>query len=276
MCKKMIKNNVIVKQEYVDLNIYDLSVHEGYQRNLDLPRANKMAKNFNPNLLDPLAVAKDKDGITYWVIDGQTRLAMAKILNKQGTFPNTISCRLIKDKTILDHARIFKDINSSSKNISAIDRHKADAFRGDPIAVDIDKILKDYDFIIGKDDGSKYTNNIKSIGAVRRIYQELSIDEFRRTFRLLRRTWDGKGKSLHSHIINGLAYFIKRVGPLFNDIDFINKMKFVKPEEIMKNANSMYTSTGGATSGKYYAIATLQHYNKNRTTKKIPDSLLFD
>ncbi len=75
-------------------------------------------------------------------------------------------------------------------------------------------------------------------------------------------------------MISGLAYLIKKVGELFEDNDFIKKMETIDPEEIIKLGRTL--SVGNTTHGRDYSLAILKFYNKGRTTKKIPESLLFD
>jgi len=262
----------IIKTVHVDLSLKELRVNKLYQRKLNKTKVNRFVRNYNHILVGSIVVCQDDYG-DYWVVDGQHRLAMAIILNEKGKFPNTISCRLIKNKTVHEQSDIFKLLNSSVSIISVSDRIWADICSEDPDTLEIVRVLTSFNFRLGKFEGTE-GDVIKANVAVIKIHKELNIDDFERLFRLLRKTWDGNDKSLHTHMLNGLSHLIKKTGLLFSDDDFVSKMRFVMPEEIMKVGSIL--ASGAHATGKHYAISLLQYYNKGRTTKRIPDGLLFD
>lgn len=256
---------------YTELNIFELKIHDGYQRTEEINKKhiNSMVKNFDPNRLDPLVIGQDPDGKGYWVIDGQHRLAMAKILNDQGKFTSTIWCRLIKNISFIEQARLFDELNKDRLRLSQTSSFKNKRFMGDPIAIEINRIVSKYNFTIGTGG-----NSVKSISTITKVYNYLRQDEFDRLFLLLRKTWNGDKQSLNHQIISGLGFLIKKVGKLFTDNDFIDKMETVEPQAIILLGRNL--STGNNNLGREHAIAILQFYNKKRSVKKIPESLLYE
>lgn len=214
-------SNKVLTNNTQNLPIQMLLVDEAYQRSLNTKRVDRIVRNFNPRQFGYLKVSH-RDG-RYYVIDGQHRLAAAKILGYTSLPCNV--CEGLNQQTEADDFRVQQD------NMSRI--HTRDQFRSaivanDAESVGIAKIAKSYGFTVqglGINAGS--ADCINSIGTLQRIvrgsadgYMVLDL-----TLYLVRLTWDKQNKATHGFVLSGTAAFVKRfVGKDFNYENFIKQL----------------------------------------------------
>jgi hypothetical protein len=113
----------------------ELLIDDGYQRTVNISRAKKMAKEWDWLLAGALTVAET--GGRYFVIDGQHRLAAAKMLDDIEEMPCIVHHGLSQAKS----ADVFLGINTQGQKPTMHQRFKALVIAKDPIALEMTKDL---------------------------------------------------------------------------------------------------------------------------------------
>ena len=208
-----------------------LLVDATYQRSLNKERVKRIVKDFNPRQFGYLKVSS-RDG-KYYVIDGQHRLAAAKILGYTSLPCNV--CEGLSQQTEADDFRVQQD---NMSRIHTRDQFKAAVTANDEESVKIAKIVAEYGYTLqGFGINVKSPDCISSIGTLRRIARG-SADGFKildLTLYLMRMTWDGQNKAAHGFVLGGTAAFVKRfVG---NDFCYENFVKQLSGELMTIIAN---------------------------------------
>ncbi|MBO5969934.1 MAG: ParB N-terminal domain-containing protein [Clostridia bacterium] len=115
---------------YKDLPLALLDVHPTIQRDLS-DHYLKIAENFDINKCDPLTVSWKENG-TFLIIDGQHRFRAA--LQKGIT---TLPCRVFKDLTAEEEAKMFYTQNENNKRLTPRDMLRAKLTVKEEVAVSL-------------------------------------------------------------------------------------------------------------------------------------------
>jgi uncharacterized ParB-like nuclease family protein len=256
----------------VQLKVSDLKIDSTYQRAECLKAAlvNSIVKNFNPHLLGVLIVSQR--GNDYYVIDGQHRLEALKHLGIE-----TVWCSSEIGMTRKTEAEEFINYNSRRYNLTQASMFKAQITSGDEEAIKINSMLSRYYFKI--DGKSKYrsqngSNTVNAVKVVKMQFAKMKEEEFDRLFALLRVAWNGDSVSLDGRIISGLGLMIRKCGPYFTNKEFVEKLGRKEATEILRVGHAFKGSSSD--SDKAYALAILQLYNAGKTTRRIPENLIYD
>jgi hypothetical protein len=215
MSQKILENNT----QY--LPTAELLIDSEYQRFLNKERVNRIVKNFIPRQFGYLKVSK-RSG-SYYVIDGQHRLAAAKILGY-----TSLPCNLLEDMTQESEADDFRIQQDNMSRIHTRDKFRAGIKANDSESVRIAEIVKQYEFTLqGFGIDAKSADCISSIGTLQRVVRS-SADGFQIldwTLYLVRMTWGGQNKSSHGFVISGTAAFVKRFcGAALNCENFVKQL----------------------------------------------------
>lgn len=114
-----------------------LFADHAYQRDLDGHRVQKMADELDPTLLGVIEVSDRGDG-TYAILDGQHRWAAAAEVR----YSRDLVCQVHRELTVEEEARVFYEIDRRRKQLSGWDRWKARVASGDPVALELDDIVR--------------------------------------------------------------------------------------------------------------------------------------
>jgi hypothetical protein len=198
-----------------------LLVDAMYQRSLNKDRVTRIVKSFNPRQFGYLKVSY-RDG-QYYVIDGQHRLAAAKILGY-----TTLPCNVCDGLTQQAEADDFRVQQDNMSRIHTRDQFRAAIAAEDDESVRIAKAVSEYGFKLpGTGVSAKSVDCINSIGTLQRIVRG-SADGLKildLTLRLVRMTWGGQNKSAHGFVLSGTAAFVKRfVNKDFNYENFTKQL----------------------------------------------------
>ena len=120
--------------------IGDLQIDESYQRSIDNESSKalirKIAVFWDWSLFQPLTVARRGDG-TLWVVDGQHRLAAARLRHDLYDLP----CIVTRYDSASDEAASFVAMNMQRRALSALDLFRAAVAAGDGSAREITEML---------------------------------------------------------------------------------------------------------------------------------------
>lgn len=131
--------------------VNNLNIDQSYQRSLSTVSVKKMAKDFKVDLLALPLVSVRRDG-SMWVIDGQHRVAAAKLASVP-----TIDARLVSGLTQEEEAQMFVDANINSKRLTGPNFFVASLRAGNPKIVQIARMYERYGYTIAiaKDTASR-------------------------------------------------------------------------------------------------------------------------
>lgn len=250
------------RTEYKKLNTKYLFVDELYQRYLDPARVNKIVREFNPNLVNPIKVSF-RDG-KYWVIDGHHTMAVLKARNNNNDLP--VDCKVFYGMTWLDEVNLFIEQNGISRAVNINDKLRAMMNSGDPEVTQMVKIAAKVGFVIDFK-GSKGDNKIVALSTLMRAYSALTPEEYLDFLTLLKKTWNGSSDSLCREILQGTFVFYKTYKGKFNPKTFVNRLGKVSPVAIIRDGK-----VSNAPGAAKYARQILGYYNYNARTR-LPDLL---
>lgn len=146
--------------------VHALRVDESYQRELNRQRAMKIAREFSFELAGRLIVSQREDN-SFYVVDGRHRLAAMQIKHLA-----LAPCVVYSGWTPKNEAQIFYIMNTTAKNPTPFERHKAALLIGEPIAVAIDQLVHGIGGeITERHPESGYPHRIAAVEMLRRIYR---------------------------------------------------------------------------------------------------------
>jgi hypothetical protein len=132
----------------------ELHLDDSYQRSTDngASRAliKKIAHGWDWRMCLPLVVSKRDDG-SLWVIDGQHRLAAARL---RGDIP-FMPCVVGIYGSVADEAAMFVAMNRARKPMNRLDDFHAAIASGDDEAIEIAKLITDAGFTVSRKTGSQ-------------------------------------------------------------------------------------------------------------------------
>lgn len=172
-----------------------LIVDGRYQRDVKEPFVERVAKEWDPALVNVLEVSKRSE-VEYAVFDGQQRLNAAI---RRGDIEE-LPCLIHTGLTPEEEASLFTRLQDNRVPMQPLDRFKARQFGRDPTAVDIVEIATKNGYQIGNGKGQ-----LSAIFKVEQVYRRGNLDE---TLQLLS-IWRDEQKALESSFIEGVSRFIE-------------------------------------------------------------------
>ncbi len=257
----------------VELHAKEFSVDLKVQRMLNEARADKMAENFQPHALGLLTASKRTDGHIY-VLDGSHRVSAARKAHYEGL----MACRLFENLTLAEEAALFLTLNSS-RAVQAIDRFKVRITQGEPVATNINNVLKAYGLHVD------WANNeslgvISAIGTLEKVYAGAGVREpgqypelVDKVIRTLHRAYGEKAdRSVYSRVmLEGLGIFIATFGTRIDYDRLVYVLQGTVPRQIGVQTRSMRDAKiEGSGMGRNAAGVIHRLYN-SRFRAKLPD-----
>jgi hypothetical protein len=128
--------------EFMMLSKHDLRVDHTYQRDERKKRALDYAANWSWVACGAVSVAlREVDGkVEFWVMDGQTRVGAALMRDDITQLP----CLCFDVDSVADEALGFYEINQHRGQPSSADKYKALLVAGDPVAVEVQRLIHNY------------------------------------------------------------------------------------------------------------------------------------
>lgn len=224
--------------KFVKLKPSDTTVDHRYQRELDAKRTERMAAQFNAELIGVPVISKRADG-SYVRIDGQHRLAAA-VSAGVGDVP--ILMEVFEGLTIQQEAELFIRLNGGRKAVVAIDKYKARIEAREPVALEIHGVLKKHGCRIATGRGRGI---IAAVQAIEYAYYKGNLD---RVVYVLSAWLDCDTAGFEGAFIRGVSLFLS----LYPDADLdllVKKLSTASPRQLltkMKNEARQSTPTEGS------------------------------
>lgn len=235
-----------------------------YQRMVDEREVNRLIRDWDDRLLEPLVVSY-RDG-RFNVIDGQHRVSAMRKMN--GGKDVMVRCKVYSGLTYEDEAALCWKLDKAKKRLSLSQATNALAESGlDAEVTEIKRLMNCEGFTWAL--GRKYSKNyeVAATRAVINAYRLLGSEGLLRLFRLLGDTWHGDVRSLTAPVISGMALFIKTYDAELNDRNFVKRLSAIAPEEITRRGRMDFSTSN---TSLRYARILLEKYNGSRGGKKLP------
>jgi len=198
------------KMEWVEID--QVRIHPGCQRAYKPTWANRIAANFDPDLVGkPVVWAEQgRNGKTrYVVLDGQHRFKAAEIVLGKS---QKLECEVVRDISLEEAARIFLGRNTS-KSVSAIDKFLVGvtAKRAENMAVN--DILRSVGIKVSVTPGPGHASAIARIMEIYNQDRSQGKDSLlKRTLLIAKTAWGDHSTSFNGDVMVGLASLLRRHG----------------------------------------------------------------
>ena len=242
-----------------------------YQRPLRQKWAQWIADHFDPDEFGVLVVAERGDG-TYWVLDGQQRLAALRLLGWSSD--QQVPCEIIAEPSLQREAELFAGRNRRV-NLRYLDLFMARVAAGEARAVAVAHIIESCGYRVSH---LERAGNLYAVQACERVYQGYrgltSGKEYpgalRATLETIRAAWGARPDGVRGPIIQGIGQLFIRDNASVEKANLASKLSTFEggPSAFVGQARGSRASHGGRLSD---AVAELvvETYNKGRRVSKL-------
>lgn len=230
------RNGKIGDFTIIEVPIELLNIDLSYQRTetFDVARANKIARNFHKNELDPIHISY-RDG-KFWIVDGQNRTYAFILLNRK-----YITGRM-------DYMSFTEEVKAfmhqhEDKKLSPFDLYKAGLAIGDPVDTALKDLTEKYGVEIAATRSRKGIAKLQSITTAKDIICVEGIEALEWVFQLIHDTsWENEPAAYSTLVLRTLKQTYNRysremshVYPIL--VDYLNNMT---PTSLLHNAKTAF------------------------------------
>jgi hypothetical protein len=192
-----------LKTELIFVPIKNLSVMwVQAQRPLNDKWAQKIATDFDPDKFDPPVITKPNGVGQYHIVDGQHRVAAAKMAFGEN---EQLQCRMVDCEDCARAAEIFYDINSSRKPMQPVIRFLVAVEAKREPQTSINALVKKLGCHIGP---AKTDNTIGAVAALMEVHRKYEMAVLEAALVMLIQTWKGDPSAFNGELIRGYGSFI--------------------------------------------------------------------
>lgn len=248
-----------------------LAVDYDVQRGLDRTRVKRLKENFIPDIIGTIVLSRRAGGGMY-ILDGQHRIrAMVEL----GLSETMVECKVYDGLTTEQEAQIFFWLNNYLVVHSA-DKFRARAKFGEPVAVDILKIVDSHGLVVSSSQSDGHVSAVVSLesvytGAVAKRKEGVYGDILAMTLSVLVEAWPNNAYAMNGELIKGVGMILHRHSSRVTINDLVRKITIRQqgPMGLIIAGRDHRNSQGGTVaSGIAYQIVV--DYNKGRTRNRLP------
>lgn len=242
-----------------------LNVDHSYQRPLSDRLVSQIAGDFDPDLFGIVTVARRDDG-TYWVLDGQHRVAAIRLM---GRGESLIPCEVLTGLSNEREARVFHLRNARKKPMSPSDKFRGALIAGEGWAVRIDQVVRECGFRVNLSTGFIDNGQIAAVAALEYVDRQYRDGQLADTLMTIRAIW-GTDEGPRAGLIRGMAYFLHLYRGQYKHDRLVTRMRTVSLDQLYRDAKEYRTATG-ADSDVAFAELIVQTYNRRlNKANKLP------
>ena len=207
---------------------------QAYQRPVDERMVDRLVKNWDERLLDPLVVSF-RDG-RFYVVDGQHRISAMKKMN--GSANVMVPCKVYSGLTYEQEAELYYKLDRAKTHLTMAQATKALLESGaNQEYAEIRRRIEAAGFQWKLDkNASGSDHEIVATRAIFNAYKSLGGEAFARMLSLIEAAWHGNPYSLGAMMISGMALFLKTYGAELDDKAFAQRLGLVDAMEITRRA----------------------------------------
>ena len=246
------------------VKVSDLVIDYTYQRQPLMKKVNKIAKNFDSDILGVIICSMREDG-SLAVIDGSHRV---HAMREKGMNDYSVNALIYFDLDIKDEARIFAMLNQEHTKPNTTDIFKAGIVSGDEETIAINKILNSLGLIIGVGPGD---NKVRAISTIRRAYRNAGDKVLRDTLYTIKSAYGDSSSTMRDVLISAVAIIYNRYGAKVDVSRMITTLqKFGNPNTLIANAKSIGVNASSVTASAL-PFVIVNAYNQRLTTNRLSD-----
>jgi len=240
-----------------------INIDHTYQRaGINNGRVLKIAKDWSWVACSVVVVAQRPDG-SYWAVDGQHRVLGARKRPDITELP----CLVFVVEKIEEEAAAFVELNTMRGPVKSIDAFKAKVLAGDPVALEIDRMVRSEGYSVGKGQAEFRVGCVGAFDNLMRVDADL-----------VRRLWPliaeiHAGEVIYDRTLRGLFHLestLRRRGDDQSVFDDRNRAALVKagPRKIAQAIHAAVNSYGKG-GERSYALGCLEVLNARRKSNRI-------
>ena len=246
------------------VKVSDLTIDYTYQRQPIMKKVNKIAKNFDSDILGVIICSMREDG-SIAVIDGSHRV---HALRMKGLNDSTVNALVYFSLTIQEEAKIFAMLNQEHTKPNTTDIFKAGIVSGDEETIAINKILNSLGLIIGVGPGD---NKVRAISTIRRVYRNAGEKVLRDTLYTIKSAYGDSSSTMRDVLISAVAIVYNRYGTKAEVPRMITTLqKFGNPNTLIANAKSIGVNASSVTASAL-PFVIVNGYNQRLTKNRLSD-----
>jgi len=241
----------------------DLFVDHTYQRDLDMSRAKKMAKDWDRRLVGIVDVSdrgESTPGRRYAVIDGQHRWAAAALTDNTPL----LVCNVHTDLSVAEEAALFDRLNRERRRITTWDHWNARKASGDRTVRSIEAAVDKLGLTI---DPAPRLGHIRCTATLEKLHQLGGVSLIDKTLRTIVEVWGRDLAGFDAPIVHGIGLVYHYLADPIDDSRLYESLLEVVPRQLKSQALALRDMTTGS-QPKLVAIACMTLYNK-RPGRKI-------
>jgi hypothetical protein len=243
--------------------IDDLNIDADYQREFKRKRAEDIGEHWDDRRAGQIRVSRREDD-SMWVIDGQHRTRGA-----QHAGNTHIVAEIDEGLDQAEEARLFDQLNQGRAPVSALERFRARLVYRDPEALEMTRIVQEFEGTIAEKTGRKNQDDtgIRSIHSLERIYQAEGAAGLREILSLINDAWGVVDyQTTNEYTLGGLRQFMIRQNGKYDRVHLVERLKSEGHEQIRRMAHAHGQIFGGSAPMNWYR-ACVEAYNKHLTPR---------
>lgn len=249
-------------QDFQMLPAANLRVDDRYQRKLNQKHLRNIARNLSMKVFGVILVSQRDNG-TFWIIDGQHRVAALELRGESKTL---VPCHIYRGLTPQDEAIIFQ-MQTNRKAIVPIDRFESKMFAEDPDTMAIDRILRKYGYQVG----NTAPGAVQAVAMIENVYERSGADRLDLIFDLFTAATDRNPEVIPTGLmIAGMNSFLARYEDQYDRNRLVRAIRNTGVGTITRSAaqirDLIHENAGGAC-----GRALLTAYNAKLSTGRLPD-----
>ena len=246
------------KQTFEWLPVGELVVDSSFQRPLDLRRVERIAREFDPDLVGVFTVSRRDSGVEV-VLDGQHR--QAAILSLWGD-DERVPCQVFHGLTHEREAEIFAQMNVRRVRPHTIDVYLAMLEAKDPEVCAVDAIVRAHGLTV---DRGKNGGSVRAPETLRRIFRALGGEMLAKVLDLCVKAGYADEEPLPGEIVLGVAVVLSRYRAVIDEKRLAKVLEANTARRLLGSARSLRAEVSvegdvGTTVGRIL----WDRYNRNR------------
>lgn len=201
------KKQFKTRKQFIALGL--INVDGRYQRKLIPGHVKRIALEFDPVYLGLPDVSERADG-TFWVMDGQNRLAACRVFLGDGWEKQHVECLVYTGMALEDEAAFFNRRNMT-KQLTPWGKFKSRLTAGERVATEIVRIATESGFQVAESHG------LRCVAALEWVYTGVlshnaadGPKNLARTLGVVAKAWGTKDPFPNGDIVYGIGMFLER------------------------------------------------------------------
>lgn len=211
-----------LKQRIECIALADITIDD-YQRELNNPRTQRIAENFDVNKVGVLTLSRHGDG-TYSIMDGQHRLCAMRKLGI--THAN---CVVVDNMTYEQEAKFFREQAKNTQIPNALADYRAGLAEKNAHYLHIQCILDRNGYKVGN---KIEPNTITAVNALTRIMTVFGPEALDLSLQYITVAWRGDPTALRREMLVGMTEFALRFGSIVTPEMFSRRLRNWLPSDL--------------------------------------------